>query len=139
MPLPSIFFIGSNGQPIDIVTGVIASSQELSDRIASVASRAQINLPSLTPTTVESNVPGPSVESTASGSSPSEDVVCEGDVCRKVTKPTETAASSESPTNTKSLDDKVKLAKELLEKKKKDKENEEAKVGYDTRLLVACF
>ncbi|XP_037039244.1 UBX domain-containing protein 4 isoform X2 [Bradysia coprophila] len=135
VPLPSLFFIGSNGQPIDIVTGAIASSQELSDRIKSVASRAQINLPSASTTNVEPNVPGPSTTSTAQSSSPTAEVVCEGDVCRKVTKPSETLASSEAAAeaeaaaaaNTKSLEDKMKLAKELLEKKKQDKEKEEAK------------
>ncbi|KAJ6643852.1 UBX domain-containing protein 4, partial [Pseudolycoriella hygida] len=48
VPLPSIFFIGANGQPIDIVTGVITSSRELLDRLKTVASRAQINLPTST-------------------------------------------------------------------------------------------
>lgn len=77
-----------------------------------------------------SNIPAPSTESPSVSSG---DVVCEGGVCRKVTKPAETPEPSESSepsetTNTKALEDKIKIAKELLEKKKKEKENEEAKV-----------
>lgn len=147
--MPSLFFIGSNGQPIDIVTGVIASSQELSDRIKNVASRAQINLPSATAANVEPNLPGPSTSqsstqpgpltsqsssppgpSASQSSIPTEGVVCEGDVCRKVTKPSQTPESPETEANKKSLEEKVKLAKELLEKKKQEKEKEEAKVEY---------
>lgn len=129
VPLPSLFFIGSNGQPIDIVTGVIASSQELSDRIRNVASRAQISLPSASAANVEPNLPGPSTASTSPSTSTTEVVVCEGDVCRKVTIPSETPApeTPETAANTKSLEDKMKLAKELLEKKKEEKEKEDAK------------
>lgn len=137
--MPSIFFIGTNGQPIDIVTGVIASSQELLDRIKIVADRAQINLPNLNVTNTESNTPGPSTESTSVSSSPG-DVVCEDGVCRKVTKTTEESEPSEpSETTTKALEEKVKIAKELLEQKKKEKENEQAKVAYDARPLLTCF
>lgn len=154
VPLPSLFFIGSNGQPIDIVTGVIGSSQELSDRIKNVASRAQINLPGATVANVEPNLPGPStsqsstppgpptsqsssppVASTSQSSSSTEEVVCEGDVCRKVTKPSATPESPETESNTKSLEEKVKLAKELLEKKKQEKEKEEAKRLKDQETL----
>jgi len=123
VPLPSIFFIGTNGQPIDIVTGVIASSQELSDRIKNVASQAQIKLSNANVTNVVTNTAGPSTAPSTAPTTvtPTEDVVCENDVCRKVTKPSETTAE------TKALEEKMKKAKELLEKKKKDKENEEAK------------
>lgn len=125
-----MFFIGTNGQPIDIVTGVIATSQELLDRIKTVAARAQVNLPNPIATTTASvnAAPGPSTESTSVGSS-SGDVVCEDGVCRKVTKPTETSEPAEATNETKKLEEKVKLAKDLLEKKKKDKEDEQAKVA----------
>lgn len=33
MPLPSIFFIGKNGAPIQVVTGVITTSDELEQKI----------------------------------------------------------------------------------------------------------
>lgn len=140
MPLPSIFFIGNNGQPIDIVTGVIASSQELLDRIKIVASRAQINLPNINASNTGSNAPGPSTETTSVSSTPSGDVVCEDGVCKKVTKPAETSVPLETPAaNTKALEEKVKIAKELLEQKKKDKENEVAKVvSYYNTLLRCC-
>lgn len=143
--MPSIFFIGTNGQPIDIVTGVISSSQELSDRIKIVATRAQINVPDLNVNKTDSNAPGSSTDSTSVSSRSSEEVVCEGDVCRKVTKPADTPGSSEasgpsespseSSTSTKALEEKVKIAKELLEKKKKEKEDDEAKVAYDFKLF----
>lgn len=144
MPLPSIFFIGTQGQPIDIVTGVIASSQELFDRIKIVADRAQIKMPNVNLTSADSNTVGPSLqtntagpstESTSVSANPREDVVCEDGVCRKVTNPAETSGPSETAANTKALEEKMKIAKELLEKKKKDKENEEAKVGYDLRVV----
>lgn len=141
MPLPSIFFIGTQGQPIDIVTGGIASSQELFDRIKTVADRAQIQMPNVNVTSAESNTAGPSTESTSVSSNQRDDVVCEDGVCRKVTKPAETSAPSETAANTKALEEKVKIAKELLEKKKKDKENEDAKVGYDLecRTIVSFY
>lgn len=143
VPLPSLFFIGTNGQPIDIVTGVIESSRELIERIKKVADRAQVKLLNLNVTNTESNTPGPSVvtasASTSSSTSPTEDVVCDNGVCRKVTK--ETKTPEQTAAETKSLDEKVKIAKELLEKKKKDKENEEAKVvhrfkGVTERVLI---
>lgn len=139
--MPSIFFIGSNGQPIDVVTGAIASSQELYNRIKGVASQANVILPSLTVENVDAT-PGPSAATASSSSSPSDEVVCDGDVCRKVTKPTETpppassstqetppASTSETAANAKALEERVKLAKELLEKKRQEKEKEDAKVG----------
>jgi len=142
VPLPSIFFIGTNGQPIDIVTGVIESSQELSDRIKNVAERSQIKLPNLNVSNTETTTAGPSAQSSSTNVSSTEEVACENGVCRKVTKtPEKTEATSEittekiaestSETTTDAtkvaLEEKMKKAKELLEKKKKDKENEEAK------------
>lgn len=136
VPLPSIFFIGTNGQPIDIVTGVIASSSELNERIKIVAERAQINLPNSIATSSEPNTAGPSTVSASATSSPAEEVVCDNGVCQKIAKETK---ASETPADTKALDEKLKIAKELLEKKKKDKENEDAKVVYSYYVIIELF
>lgn len=85
-------------------------------------------------TTTESNTPGPSAVPSSASTSPTEDVVCEGGVCRKVTK--DTTTPEKTATDTKSLDEKMKIAKELLEKKKKDKENEEAKVLHGLKSIT---
>lgn len=134
VPLPSLFFIGTNGQPIDIVTGVIESSLELIERIKKVADRAQIKLLNLNATNAESNTPGPSAVSSSASTTPPEDVVCDNGVCRKVTKDSKTPEQTPTGTSTsdqKTTDEKVKIAKELLEKKKKEKEDEEAKVVHN--------
>lgn len=40
MPLPSIFFIGKNGTPVDVVTGVTQTVDELIGKIEIVLDRA---------------------------------------------------------------------------------------------------
>lgn len=133
VPLPSIFFIGTNGQPIDIVTGIIASSQELHERIKNIADRAEVKLPNSNANKTEAPTAGQSTPSSSTNVNSTEEVVCENGVCRKVTKPSETTTES-TATDTKALEEKVKKAKELLEKKIKDKENEEAKVLFGVGL-----
>lgn len=50
MPLPSLFFIGKNGTPIEIVTGVTKTVEELNSKIDNVlvGSKSDVN-PSAVP------------------------------------------------------------------------------------------
>lgn len=42
VPLPSIFFIGKNGAPLEIVTGVTKTADELSAKINGVLEKANL-------------------------------------------------------------------------------------------------
>lgn len=46
VPIPSIFFIGKNGAPLDVVTGITKTVEELESKIAQVLERAGISSPS---------------------------------------------------------------------------------------------
>lgn len=54
VPLPSLFFIGKNGAPIEIVTGVTKTIDELKSKIDIVLGTAK---PTPTPTTTQSPAP----------------------------------------------------------------------------------
>lgn len=46
VPIPSIFFIGKNGTPLDVVTGITKTVEELESKIAQVLERADLSSPS---------------------------------------------------------------------------------------------
>lgn len=46
MPVPSIFFIGKNGTPLDVVTGITKTVEELETKMAQVLERAGLAMPS---------------------------------------------------------------------------------------------
>ncbi|XP_061390494.1 UBX domain-containing protein 4 [Musca vetustissima] len=145
VPVPSIFFIGKTGTPLDITTGVVASVEELESKIFKVLelagkspktssgaamSQAFINQEAKASTSVQ-----PTVAATSSGEQKSEgkthepkeidtksvdnstEVVCEGGVCYK--KPKEAIASgpTEATVEKKSAEDTAKLSEKEKEEK----------------------
>lgn len=113
VPVPSIFFIGKTGTPLDVTTGVVASVEELEGKIlkvlelagkssaaASAGSTSQtfINQESKASTSSQPASVSPpvaiteekksEVKESESNTSETSEVVCEGDVCYK--KPKET-------------------------------------------------
>lgn len=131
VPIPSIFFIGKNGTPLEVVTGIIKTAEELDEKIMDVLQKTGLSLVSTT--TPSTSAP------TASGTTPREpstvpdndtEIVCEGGVCYKKPKDVNPAAidepSNESQAN---QEDKLKRAKELIEKKRKNKEEENTRVS----------
>uniref|UniRef100_A0A7G3B2P2 UBX domain-containing protein 4 n=1 Tax=Lutzomyia longipalpis TaxID=7200 RepID=A0A7G3B2P2_LUTLO len=148
VPLPSIFFIGQNGTPLDIVTSLTTNVEDLEKKINGVLKL--IPSPSATggspsasapaqptaeakPTTPEKKTDAEptSPEATTSSSSPTNTtVVCEDGVCRRVEAPSPSASAAAEPP----IDDKVARAKELIEKKRKEKEAEEARQEREKEL-----
>ncbi|GAB0096188.1 UBX domain-containing protein [Sergentomyia squamirostris] len=120
VPLPSLFFIGQNGTPVEVVTGLTTTAEELKQKIRGVLDRVGLSSDS---SSASSEATG---SKTTEDKSPKEEtssaprVECVGDVCRRVD---EGESNSSAPDR---ADEKVARAKELIEKKRKEKEAEEA-------------
>lgn len=141
MPIPSLFFIGKNGTPLEVVTGITKTVEELEFKIAAVLERA--GLSSGTEPAIGSSSTSPVPEAagaaaptpTAGSSNPDDDteVVCEDGVCFK--RPKEHSAPSDTPADSVESaqaqlvqEEKLRRAKELIEKKRLEKEEENARV-----------
>lgn len=154
--MPSLFFIGRNGTPIEIVTGVTKTVDELNSKIDGV-------LNGMTPNSSNSNSANASAnliasknakqkslkcffgflfaicsfflsgEQSASNEKDTE-IVCENGVCYKRPKEnkTESATTEDTAsvsTSNVSNEEKLNRAKELIEKKRKEKDEEDARVS----------
>uniref|UniRef100_A0A1L8DT63 UBX domain-containing protein 4 n=1 Tax=Nyssomyia neivai TaxID=330878 RepID=A0A1L8DT63_9DIPT len=126
VPLPSIFFIGQNGTPLDVVTSLTTTVEDLEKKINAVLKVVPVVAPAAEVKVPETKA-GPSAAAISSAEKVdakveqgSSNVVCEDGVCRRVEEPP--------------LDDKVARAKELIEKKRKEKEAEEARQEREKEL-----
>lgn len=160
MPLPSLFFIGKNGTPIEIVTGVTKTVDELKSKIDHVLSTTK---PSSATPSAAATASASFIASTEnsqkflncfdrmeckiyfflfldeqSSSNDDTEVVCENGVCYKrpkqtatATAPAETESGPSSSTNGQqvSIHEKLAEVKELMVKKRKEKEEEDARVS----------
>lgn len=145
MPLPSLFFIGKTGVPLDIVTGVTTTVDELLNKINGVLAKVNPN----TSTSQENATPTPTPITTAIATEATsahtqakdEEVVCENGVCFKRPKENKTQeaaekgedSSTETPTTSDAnlpSEEKLRRARDLIVKKRKDKEDEDKQVFY---------
>lgn len=147
VPIPSLFFIGNNGTPLEVVTGITKTVDELESKIVSVLERAGLSSgaeQSSNGLTTSQAVPATAAASTSSTSSnPGDDseIVCEGNVCYKRPKEGESASAvpaedTLSPQAQLAHEEKLRRAKELIDKKRLEKEEENARVNelYEYRI-----
>ncbi|XP_065360492.1 UBX domain-containing protein 4 [Calliphora vicina] len=163
VPVPSIFFIGEAGKPLDIATGVLASIEELEGKIAKV-----LQLAGKTPAASaindfireESKASGSTgaeakkeevkmPESKESSTETSEEIVCENGVCFKQTKEpvqeekadqveeekSQTAQDEEAKSQA-AQDEEAKLAetRKFLEQKRRERIEEEKRMEKEREL-----
>lgn len=154
MPVPSIFFIGKNGVPLEIGTSAIKSAEELLEKVSSVLAKfraenpvsisQQPNSSAASQDPPKPKEPEPKIDTPPSTSSADEnfEVVCENGVCykkpiekkseatleEKEETPVATQTSPKTENSSTETDEKVKRAMELIERKKKEKADEEARV-----------
>lgn len=137
VPVPSLFFIGKNGTPLEVVTGITKTVEELESKIATVLERAELAIGEETSTAAsQAAAPATGSSSQETNSTRVDDgseVVCEGGVCYKKTneqQPATNSASDESKSSQPQVADEAKLrrAKELMEKKRIEKEDANARV-----------
>lgn len=160
VPFPSLFFIGKNGTPIEIVTGITKSVDELEAKIDGILVKAG-QKPATMPATASANLlasmSGDSLlacssqrvhfnftifrlsgERAADGEET--ETVCENGVCykRPVQKKDETTASTAASSSNQSAqnsaymsatEERLRRAKELIDMKRKEKEEEATKVS----------
>ncbi|XP_055325108.1 UBX domain-containing protein 4 [Sitodiplosis mosellana] len=136
VPLPSLFFIGKNGAPIEIVTGVTKTVDELNSKIDGVLNGTK-------PKPSDSSSAAASANLIASEQSASNEgdteIVCENGVCYKRPKENKTEAASTEDTSSGSTpqiinEEKLNRAKELIERKRKEKEEEDARLAKEREL-----
>lgn len=139
-PIPSIYFIGKSGSALDIVK----ESLDRDGFLEKVNNILRINgtpIPSISSSVSTSPSPSPSTPSTSSSSfianelaatstevaATTTEVVCDGDICTIKPKDTEAGNSSDAENKQPELshDDKVRLAKELIDKKRIEKQKED--------------
>lgn len=152
VPVPSLFFIGTNGVPLEIVTGITKSVEELDAKIENVLKQFDSTSASFIAgkrtirrffqgllANVMHRAGEQATAEVQSTQSADPEVVCEGGVCYKrpkENKPEEpkesdasTSAAAPAPASPElTTEEKVLRAKELIEKKRKAKEEEEARV-----------
>lgn len=104
VPLPSIFFIGKNGAPIQVVTGVISTSDELESKILTVLDTLGIK-PSdkkeidAGPSTSTEKLESPSATSSQDliiNEQSASDIICKDGVCYRKPKETESTKDTEN-------------------------------------------
>lgn len=141
MPLPSLFFIGKTGVPLDIVTGVTTTADELITKINAVLAKVNPNTSASQENPTPTSIPAAAVTEATSAhpQADDEEVVCENGVCFKRPKENKTHDSAdksedsttETPTTSDATfpsDEKLKRARDLIAKKRKDKEDEDKQV-----------
>lgn len=150
VPLPSLFFIGKTGAPLEIVTYMTKTVDELESKIDSVlvkvntdASATQVNnalASQVTPSASQANPPASLANASTSVDQSADDTetVCENGVCFKRPKQSKSTESESNATetlagtSTDSVDsnneEKLLRARELIAKKRKEKEDEDAQV-----------
>ncbi|XP_031618608.1 UBX domain-containing protein 4 [Contarinia nasturtii] len=136
VPLPSLFFIGKNGAPIEIVTGVTKTVDELSSKIDGVLDGVKPKPASSAAASADL------IANEQSASNEDSEVVCENGVCYKRPKQNETEVTSSTgetssdSSNGSQLTNEEKLAraKELIERKRIAKEEEDARLAKEREL-----
>ncbi|XP_073843203.1 UBX domain-containing protein 4 [Musca autumnalis] len=159
VPVPSIFFIGKTGTPLDVTTGVVASVEELEAKVlkvlelagkspnastAAAMSQAFITQETKASTSAQSKSnETPSVEEKTKETKPEDkeidtkstedtEIVCEGGVCYKKTKEGTTAEATPETADVKQSNDDD--AAKKLEKEKEQKLAEARKILEQKRL-----
>lgn len=155
MPLPSLFFIGKNGTPIEIVTGITKTVDELNSKIDGVLNGVKPKASDSNSATASANLIASKVSTNpicqfsvfnwiksnlflgeqSTSNEEDTEIVCENGVCFKRPKENKTeAASTESTTSDSTTqlanEERLKRAKDLIEKKRKDKEEEDGRVSW---------
>lgn len=158
VPVPSIFFIGKAGTPLDITTGVINSVEELEGKVTKVLQLAgktssvelassQINefirkeataSTSGVPTNEEVNKQEHTESNEKTNKEPSsDDIVCKDGVCYKETKEAQTMEASDvNDTEEKKPDEEAKLVetRKYLEQKRLERVEEEKRLEKEREL-----
>lgn len=161
MPLPSLFFIGKNGAPIEIVTGVTKTLDELNSKIDGVLNGVKPKSTDISSATASANLIASkeskksidilqlkfikltffSGEQSAQSASNEEntEIVRENGFYFKHPEEnkTETASTENTTNGSTSNEEKLSRAKELIEKKRKEKEEEDARVSKHKNSI--CF
>lgn len=106
VPLPSLFFIGKSGTPIEVVTGNTTSVEELDSKIKSILEKSGIS------------------EASSSLITSEQSASTSADIPLPVEKPVEKVKKPEI-----SHEEKLQKAKELIEKTRRIKDAQEAEVG----------
>lgn len=106
VPLPSLFFIGKSGTPIEVVTGNTTSVEELDSKIKSILEKSGIS------------------EASSSLITSEQSASTSADIPVSVEKPVEKVKKPEI-----SHEEKLQKAKELIEKTRRIKDAQEAEVG----------
>lgn len=106
VPLPSLFFIGKSGTPIEVVTGNTASVEELDSKIKSILEKSGIS------------------EASSSLITSEQSASTSADIPLPVETPVEKVKKPEI-----SHEEKLQKAKELIEKTRRIKDAQEAEVG----------
>lgn len=131
VPVPSLFFIGKSGKPIDIITDA-ASSNDLSARINSVIqTHTGVAVPSPTAVNTAAKQSENFIESEKQPTEPAKveneekpvDVVCENGVCIKV--PQDTASTSTKMDEKPKVEEKKDDSSAFLEQEKQELSKEE--------------
>uniref|UniRef100_T1PHY1 UBX domain-containing protein 4 n=1 Tax=Musca domestica TaxID=7370 RepID=T1PHY1_MUSDO len=144
VPVPSLFFIGKTGTPLDVTTGVVASVEELESKIvkvlelagkspktstAAAMSQAFINQEATASTSTQSTAKvSPDVEQKTeektqeekevdTKTTESSEIVCEGGVCYKKPKETTTTDTVVAEDDKKSEDESTKKSEKEKEEK----------------------
>uniref|UniRef100_A0A6B2EHE3 UBX domain-containing protein 4 n=1 Tax=Phlebotomus kandelakii TaxID=1109342 RepID=A0A6B2EHE3_9DIPT len=128
VPLPSIFFIGQNGSPVDVVTSLTTTPEELEQKILGVMNRLSLSVTASASPPAE---PKP-VREEASGTT--ESVATEKTESKVEEPPKSSTAETPNPQPEETAEEKLTRAKELMEKKRKEKEAEEARVEREKEL-----
>ena len=144
MPVPSIFFIGKSGTPLEIGTGIIASVEELEAKIDKVLTASGKTTPAVS---ASSSFIAAEQETATAGTSktPADKkksvVVCEGDVCYKTTESeptvkTNSEAAADATAGSEAADTNARLeeTRKLLEQRRRERVEEEKRQEKEDEL-----
>uniref|UniRef100_A0A1A9WCE7 UBX domain-containing protein 4 n=1 Tax=Glossina brevipalpis TaxID=37001 RepID=A0A1A9WCE7_9MUSC len=150
VPIPSIFFIGKSGAPLEIATGIINSADELATKIVKVLELAgKSSTPSATSSAStdfikqEQNVEdAPDNKQEIVEKQPVSEVICEGDVCYIKTKslPEQEEPSIDRPTTSRANEtsnsgpDKLEETRKYLEQRRRERVEEEKRLEKEREL-----
>lgn len=114
VPLPSLFFIGKSGTPIEVVTGATTTVEELDSKIKSILEKSGVS----------SGASSSLISSEQSAASSSSADIPKEEKVEKFKKPEV------------SHEEKLQKAKELIEKTRRIKDAQEAEVGSHFSLFI---
>ncbi|KAI8120901.1 UBX domain-containing protein 4 [Lucilia cuprina] len=155
VPVPSIFFIGKAGTPLDIATGVVASIEELEGKIGKVLQLAgktpanaalndfiQEEAKASSSSKAQITKEDVKQEETTESKQPSEEIVCKDGVCYKKSKEIEqkdeekeAVVVEEEKAQTNALEeDKLAETRKYLEQKRRERIEEEKRLEKEREL-----